>query len=261
MRCIIKTVINYGLRLLTFLLPSHCTLCSVRLCFPFLDSFGLKPTAKLSMVCAVNNTTVSADLRVFTPSITPLLPDETVAFADQLPDNRTSMVFGVGRVTGSPQTLDDGHGSRVISLTVADFVRGETKSSTLQVIFEYSTARWTRTPIPHTNSVIQFYGLCRDLSPAGLLRIKAESVALNISSNASAPSDESQSPSQSTGSAPVTPSKRRKFASPSPPSTGPDLTPSTTISTPSNSRSESAGPSTSMVAEPPAPSHSIVVKD
>ncbi|KAJ7806595.1 hypothetical protein B0H14DRAFT_2610349 [Mycena olivaceomarginata] len=31
----------------------------------------------------------------------------TNAYNDQLPDERTSMVFGVGRITGSPQTLDE----------------------------------------------------------------------------------------------------------------------------------------------------------
>jgi hypothetical protein len=44
------------------------------------------------------------------------------------------MVYGVGRVTGSPQTLDDGHGSRAVTVTVSDFIRGETKASTVQYV-------------------------------------------------------------------------------------------------------------------------------
>ncbi|KAJ7303476.1 hypothetical protein DFH08DRAFT_622113, partial [Mycena albidolilacea] len=137
----------------------------------------------------------------------------TDAYNDQLPDERTSMVFGVGRVTGSPQTLDDDHSSRVVTLAVADYVCAETKTSTIQCVFDLSTPRWTRAPIPQANSVMQSYGLCCDVNPAGLLRIKLESVALNISFNGSAPSADSQSPRHTITSAPVTPSKRRKFSS------------------------------------------------
>jgi hypothetical protein len=64
---------------------------------------------------------------------------------DQLPDDSTSMVFGVGRITGSPQILDDGHSSRLITLSLADFVRGETKGSTIQYAFNVShVTRLTR---------------------------------------------------------------------------------------------------------------------
>ncbi|KAJ7888255.1 hypothetical protein B0H13DRAFT_2533582 [Mycena leptocephala] len=121
------------------------------------------------------------------------------------------MVYGVGRVTGSPQTLDDGHGSRAVTVAVSDFVDGETKASTVQLIFDFSTARWTRAPVPQPNTAIQFYGVCRELSPTGILRLKVDSTALNISSNALAPSDDTSGSAGSTASAPVTPSKRRKF--------------------------------------------------
>ncbi|KAJ7885319.1 hypothetical protein B0H14DRAFT_3737275, partial [Mycena olivaceomarginata] len=130
--------------------------------------------------------------------------------------------FGVGRVTGSPQILDDGHSSRLITLSLTDFVRGETKGSTIQyafnMCFDLSTSRWTRAPTPQANTSIQFYGLCRDISPTGLLRIKVESLALNTSPNSAAPSSDSQSPNNAGVSLPITPSKRRKFSSPSPPS-------------------------------------------
>jgi hypothetical protein len=42
------------------------------------------------------------------------------------------MVYGVGRVTGSPQTLDDGHRSRAVTVAVSDFACGETNASTVQ---------------------------------------------------------------------------------------------------------------------------------
>ncbi|KAJ7933345.1 hypothetical protein B0H13DRAFT_1700890, partial [Mycena leptocephala] len=197
------------------------------------------------------NTTIPADLRVYItngmvafavcsaqssafPPATNSLPTNTLTldamtffvlpgspdsdtYNNQLPDERTSMVYGVGRVTGSPQTLDDGHGSRAVTVTVSDFIRGETKASTVQLIFDFSNARWTRAPVPQPNTAIQFYGLCRELSPTGILRLKVDSTALNISSNASAPSDDTSGSAGSTASAPVTPSKRRKFDPPSPP--------------------------------------------
>ncbi|KAJ7780442.1 hypothetical protein B0H14DRAFT_3164135 [Mycena olivaceomarginata] len=169
-------------------------------CFNILGFFKLKSGRRASVqkpnntqptsyahyntrVWTLANTAVSADLRLFASSSTPLLPDDTVAFAvctaqsvlagtsnslildvltfivlpgdpstdtynDQLPDDSTSMVFGVGRVTGSPQILDDGHSSRLITLSLTDFVRGETKGSTIQCVFDLSTSRWTRAPTP-----------------------------------------------------------------------------------------------------------------
>jgi hypothetical protein len=44
------------------------------------------------------------------------------------------MAYGVGRVSGSPQTLNDGHASRLITVALSDFVRGETKASTVQYV-------------------------------------------------------------------------------------------------------------------------------
>ncbi|KAF8143484.1 hypothetical protein K438DRAFT_1875824 [Mycena galopus ATCC 62051] len=162
----------------------------------------------------------------------------TDSYNDQLPDEFTSMAYGVGRVSGSPQVLDDGHASRVITVGVSDYVRGDTKASTVQCIFDLSTARWTRAPTPLANTVMQFYGLCRDLNPAGTLRIKVESTALNIGSNAPAPTDNTQTLT-STSSAPVTPAKWRKFDPPSPSSgPGPSPSPSTSTSTPTHSPSK-----------------------
>ncbi|KAJ7339975.1 hypothetical protein DFH08DRAFT_704617 [Mycena albidolilacea] len=222
-------------------------------------------------VWCLDNTTIPADIRVFTASTTPLVPDGMVAFAvctaqstatpptanslasnalaldalmfvvlpgnpesdtynDHLPDEFTSMAYGVGRVSGSPQTLNDGHASRLITVALSDFVRGETKASTVQCVFDLSTARWTRAPTPQANTVMQFYGLCRDLSPEGILRIKVDSTALNIGSNASTASDNTQT-STNAASAPTSPSKRRKFDPPSPPSNpGPLLSASTSTS-------------------------------
>lgn len=69
------------------------------------------------------------------------------------------------------------------------------------MIFNFSTAHWTRAPVPQPNPAIQFYGLCRELSPTGILRLKVDSTALNFSSNASAPSDDTSGSAGSTASA------------------------------------------------------------
>jgi hypothetical protein len=57
---------------------------------------------------------------------------------------------------------------------------------------------------------MQFYGLCRDLSPEGILQIKVDSTALNIGSNVSTASDNTQT-STNAASALSSPSKWRKF--------------------------------------------------
>ncbi|KAJ7856477.1 hypothetical protein B0H14DRAFT_3642508 [Mycena olivaceomarginata] len=105
-------------------------------------------------------------------------------------------------------------------LSLSDFVRGDMKASIVQCVFDLSTARWTRAPTLQANTVMQFDGLCRDLSPEDILRIKVDSTALNIGSNASTTSDNTQT-STNVLSALSSPSKRRKFDPPSPPS-GPE---------------------------------------
>ncbi|KAJ7919502.1 hypothetical protein B0H13DRAFT_2268485 [Mycena leptocephala] len=130
--------------------------------------------------------------------VLPGSPDSDT-YNNQLPDEHTSMVYGVGRVTGSPQTLDDGH-------------------------------------VPQPNTAIQCYGLCHELGPTGTLCLKVYSTALNISTSGSAPSDDTSGSPGSTTSAPVTPSKRRKFDPPSlPPSAdSPDSPLASSTSTPSS---------------------------
>ncbi|KAJ7304703.1 hypothetical protein DFH08DRAFT_945087 [Mycena albidolilacea] len=53
-------------------------------------------------------------------------------YNDQLPDQFTSMAYGVGRVSGGPQILDGDHSSRVVTVGVADYVRGDTKASAVR---------------------------------------------------------------------------------------------------------------------------------
>ncbi|KAJ7921524.1 hypothetical protein B0H13DRAFT_1866674 [Mycena leptocephala] len=104
------------------------------------------------------------------------------------------------------------------------------------LIFDFSTARWTRAPVPPPNTAIQCYGLRHELGPTGTLCLKVDSTALNISTSGSAPSDDTSGSPGSTASAPVTPSKRRKFDPPSlPPSVdSPDSPLASSTSTPSS---------------------------
>jgi hypothetical protein len=48
--------------------------------------------------------------------------------------NSTSLAYGVGRMNRGPQTLNDGHASRLITVALSDFVRGEMKASTVQYV-------------------------------------------------------------------------------------------------------------------------------
>lgn len=82
-------------------------------------------------------------------------------------------------------------------------------------VFDLSTARWARTNPPDANTCIQFYGSCRDLNADGILRIKLESIALNVGSGTQA-SASAPATTSTTNSAPVTPAKRRKFSPPAP---------------------------------------------
>ncbi|KAF8214475.1 hypothetical protein K438DRAFT_1562513, partial [Mycena galopus ATCC 62051] len=96
---------------------------------------------------------IAAELRMYINSTTAILADGTVVFAvcaaqstvtsnplvipgDPNNDSydRTSIVFGLGRVSGSPKALDDGHSSRVVNVTVSDYVRDETRASTVQYV-------------------------------------------------------------------------------------------------------------------------------
>ncbi|KAJ7301092.1 hypothetical protein DFH08DRAFT_827871 [Mycena albidolilacea] len=144
------------------------------------QSVATPPTAKS---LASNSLTLDALMLVVLPGN----PDSNTynVHADHLPDEFTSMVYGVGP----------------------------------RCVFNLSTARWTQAPILQTNAVMQFDGLCRDLSPEDILRIKVDSTALNIGSNMSTTSDNQTSTNAL--SALSSPSKWRKFNPPSPPS-GPE---------------------------------------
>ncbi|KAJ7710940.1 hypothetical protein B0H17DRAFT_1124021 [Mycena rosella] len=198
--------------------------------------------------CTTANSRVPAEIRLYTSSTTPLLPDGTVAFAmcaaqlsanhrffldvptlivmpgdptsstydDHLPDENTAFTYGVGRISGGSQILDDGHSSRVVTVAVSDFVRGETRTSTIQ------------TPVPATNSMVQFYGACRDITSDGVLRIKLECIVLNIGSTAQATS----ASQATTSSALVTLAKRRKFDPPPSDTPAADITPVSAVPMP-----------------------------
>ncbi|KAJ7277744.1 hypothetical protein C8J57DRAFT_981168, partial [Mycena rebaudengoi] len=189
-------------------------------------------------------TAISAELRQYSSSTTETMPDRTVVFAlckaqalpnstisldavtfipipgdpsldaydDHLPNEITSFVSAVGHVTGPVEILDDGHSSRAFPLAVSDYVGGTNKASTIQCIFDLSSARWVNTPTPAVNTCVHVYGSCRGVNSTGILHVKLESIALNIGSNANASAAASSSATSS--SAPVTPQKRRKFSPP-----------------------------------------------
>ncbi|KAF7371752.1 hypothetical protein MVEN_00031700 [Mycena venus] len=189
-------------------------------------------------VWCTNKTRIAAEIRPYASNDTPSLPDGSVVFVlckahaapnsvifldavtfipipgdpnsqmyeDQLPDERTSFVFAVGHVIAHPETLDDGFSSRAFSLSVSDYVRNATQASTIQAVYDLSNGRWKSTPVPAVNSCVQIYGMCRELNPSGILRVKVGSIALNLGANANT----TLTPAPSTSS--DTPKKHRKFS-------------------------------------------------
>ena len=121
----------------------------------------------------------------------------------------------------------------------------------LRCVFDLSTARWSRAPTPQINTCFQFYGICRDVSPSNILRIKLESVAINLGgSNASTSAPSATVNQPSTGATPVTP-KKRKF-SPSPLASSDVAPPVPPITSESNifagnPQNPNAAPSTTMI--------------
>ncbi|KAJ7307823.1 hypothetical protein DFH08DRAFT_824134 [Mycena albidolilacea] len=71
------------------------------------------------------------------PSVPPGNP-ESDTYNDHLPDEFALIVYGVGRMSGSPQTLNDGHTSRLITVTLSDFIHNDTKASTVQYMPDVS---------------------------------------------------------------------------------------------------------------------------
>ncbi|KAJ6571126.1 hypothetical protein B0H19DRAFT_1129236 [Mycena capillaripes] len=155
-------------------------------------------------VWCANDTQIAAGSRLYGTNGTPTLPDGTVAFSlckaqsspnavisldDGPPANvHTSFVFAIGHITGAAETLDDGHSSRAFPLAVSDYVGNRnTASTTVSAVYDLSTSRFKSTPIPALNSCVEIYGACRELNPTGILRIKLESIALNVGANAKLP--------------------------------------------------------------------------
>ncbi|KAJ6548625.1 hypothetical protein B0H19DRAFT_1161441 [Mycena capillaripes] len=240
-------------------------------------------------VWCANDTQIAAELRLYGTNGTPTLPDGTVAFAlckaqsspnavisldavtfipmpgdptsnsydDHLPDVHTSFVFAIGHITGAAETLDDGHSSRAFPLAVSDYVGNGTAASTIQAVYDLSTARFKSTPIPALNSCVEIYGACRELNPTGILRIKVESIALNVGANANASATASTS-TAGTASTPQTPQKRRKFSPP--PSDSPSKqASSTTIPIPSGASPQAISIPSAAVQSQSVPSSSHFV--
>jgi hypothetical protein len=186
-----------------------------------------------------------------------------------LPEERTSFVVAVGHVTGPAETLNDGHSSRAFPISVNDYVANGTVSSTIQwaisfphtfednsctlrCVYDLSTARFKTTPVPVLNSCVEVYGPCRELNPTGILRVKVDSIALNLGPNANA---SATSTSGSGGSGPdgQSPKRRRKFSpAPPEPSGQPEIASqfvaSTSPATPPQNVARAAGSSQSIVS-------------
>ncbi|KAJ7813030.1 hypothetical protein B0H14DRAFT_2605345 [Mycena olivaceomarginata] len=109
---------------------------------PTAQSTAIPPTADPP---ARNSLTLDA----LTFCVLPGDPSSDV-YNNQLPDQFTSIEYSVGHVSGVPQILDDGHSSRVITVGVMDYVRGDTKASAVQSSQPYLISVPTRVLLPTT---------------------------------------------------------------------------------------------------------------
>ncbi|KAH7904539.1 hypothetical protein BJ138DRAFT_1019010 [Hygrophoropsis aurantiaca] len=188
---------------------------------------------------SASGSSVSAEIRVYSPFNDTILPDNTVAFVvakaffpnndtvlldashvipmpgdpssddydNFLPDCPYPFLIGLGSVPSKFELLPDGV-SKTFNVISSDFIRDGVKSSTIQCAYNGSRARWSKTPAPNVNSVVQFFGTLDNASHSGDVRVNVDNIVLNVGHQ-----DSSQpAPSSST---PVKKRKFNAFASPS----------------------------------------------
>ncbi|KAJ6466371.1 hypothetical protein C8R45DRAFT_839115, partial [Mycena sanguinolenta] len=187
----------------------------------------------ITAIQCMNGRRIQGQLRVYSPHTDPILPNDTVilAFAkalfppgrdaildvfrvsvfpgnpasetyeDSMPDLPVPVVHALGHVSGPHHTLDDGHSSRAFPVTIGDYVHNSSQTCQIEAVYDGSTKRWTSTVLPHVNSCVQISGVCRELSPTGVLRINLDHIVLNVAPRTS----------QDSGGADDSPSKRRKY--------------------------------------------------
>ncbi|KAJ7631286.1 hypothetical protein DFH06DRAFT_1224122 [Mycena polygramma] len=219
----------------------------------------------LTAVACLSGQRIPATLRVYSPPGDHALPDGTVILAftkalflkakdvslevirmapfpgdpssdeyqDNIPDWTIPMVSAVGHVGSKTETLEDGHKSRLFPITAGDYIGNSNQTCEIHAIYDGSTKRWTSTSLPKPHSCVEITGVCRELSPAGILRINLDKIVMNVAPR-STPAAETEDPNSPAA-------KRRKFSafptvqdSPSTPSTS--TIPSSAPSTPSPSK-------------------------
>ncbi|KAH7907760.1 hypothetical protein BJ138DRAFT_1014023 [Hygrophoropsis aurantiaca] len=123
------------------------------------------------------------------------------SYDNHLPDCPHPFVLGIGSVPVKTDVLADGV-SKAFEVITSEYVRDSVKSTSVQCVFDGTSPRWSNTPVPNVNSIVQFFGTCAALTPSGVIRVNVENIVLNIGPSASSNSTSLSSPS---------PTKRRKF--------------------------------------------------
>jgi hypothetical protein len=210
-------------------------------------------TYRTSISCANDSQGIDAELRVYSPPSAVPMEDFTIvrmrgrlyaptadllllegvrmvpfpgdpsseAYEAFFPENDPTDVILHGVVASS--TTEQTDGSKTFSLTVSDYVRDNTRTSTISCVFKSShntfpplltcysftscvipnTPRWTRAPLPSLASSIQIQGICSKLTSNNNLEVIVD----NIMYSTTAPSTTSLPTDSLTGKG-----KRRKFA-------------------------------------------------
>jgi hypothetical protein len=117
------------------------------------------------------------------------------SYEERVPDIPIPFVFAVGQVLGTVPMADGG--VKCFAVNISEYVRDDLKYCAIQCVaaslcfhlnmtclhscyFDSNKPRWSRTPSPRSNSVLQFFGVCDSVTAEGILRVQVDALNLNL---------------------------------------------------------------------------------
>ncbi|KAI6099335.1 hypothetical protein EDD16DRAFT_1718025 [Pisolithus croceorrhizus] len=98
-------------------------------------------------------------------------------YEQAVPDTPHPMVVGLGAVTSAPWILANGTSRSWSSCLIMLGMLGWS----LHCVFDASCTHWSKTPVPHLNSVVLYIGQFSDVAVDGGLHVDLESITMNVS--------------------------------------------------------------------------------
>lgn len=149
---------------------------------------------------------------------------DSEGYEDALPDMPIPFISALGHVLGPVTSVEADY--KAVALSVNEYVRDQQQTSVLQCALHFfpiidghcdfyhgnrclidsSKPRWAKTPMPRTNSVLNFFGVCHSIASDGNIRAQVDNLALNVGQPQTG---STLSPLRSPSS--LTPIKKRKF--------------------------------------------------